>query len=240
MRSHSAEWVASALGRRQRYQRRTTEDYLALDIAVLRRRDLLQPGRSGTIAWSRGGERIGAATITTGIRSLRLTYNVGAAEGSAEAVDESIELRSSEMSLGGSRQCFTCPGCHRQCRVLYGGPRFRCRLCHGLQYECNSKAGPSAQRRAHKIRRRLGGSDCLMDELPPKPRGMHWGTFRRLEALEAAADNQWMAAVVARLGRSNGPPTRRRDKPKSGRRPDERHPTRPVRPAPTMSGAWKG
>src|SRR5688572_31872550 len=123
----------SGSGRRQRYQRRTTEGYLVLDIAVLRRRGLLQPGCSGTIAWSRGGERIGSATITIGIRSLRLTYNVGTAEGSAEAVDESIELTSTERSLGGLRQWFRCPGCHRQCRILYG-PRFRCRFCHGLSY----------------------------------------------------------------------------------------------------------
>jgi hypothetical protein len=30
---------------------------------------------------------------------------------------------------------------------------------------------------------------------------MHWATYRRLEALEAAADYQWTAAVVARFGR---------------------------------------
>ena len=35
-------------GRRQRYQRRTTESYLALDIAVLGRRGLLQPGHSAS------------------------------------------------------------------------------------------------------------------------------------------------------------------------------------------------
>jgi hypothetical protein len=52
-----------------------------------------------------------------------------------------------------------------------------------------------------------------MDEFPPKPHGMHWATYRRLEALEAAADNQWMAAVVARFGRSKGRhKPRRRDK----------------------------
>ena len=53
----------SGSGRRQRYQRRTTEGYLALDIAVLRRRGLLQPGHSGTISWSRGGERIGSTSL---------------------------------------------------------------------------------------------------------------------------------------------------------------------------------
>ena len=189
-------------GRRQRYQRRTTEGYLALDISVLRRRGLLQPGCSGTIAWSRGGERIGSATITTGIRSLRLTYSVGAVEGSAAAVDESIEFRSTEMSLGGQRQWFRCPGCHHQCRILYGGPRFRCRLCHGLSYESQFESrAQRANRRARKIRRRLGGSDCLMEEFPPRPRGMHWATYRRLEAQEVAADEQWTVGVMDLLAR---------------------------------------
>ena len=62
-----------------------------------RRRGLLQPGRSNLISWSRGGERIGSATITIGIRSLRLTYNVD--EGSAVAVDEVVNLRSTKTSL---------------------------------------------------------------------------------------------------------------------------------------------
>ena len=51
-----------------------------------------------------------------------------------------------------------------------------------------------------------------MDELPPKPRGMHWATYRRLEAQEVAADEQWMAAIVARFGRSKNSHKLRRDK----------------------------
>ncbi len=58
-----------------------------------------------------------------------------------------------------------------------------------------------ANRRARKIRRRLGGSDCLMDELPPKPRSMHWATYRRLEAQEVAADEQWTVGVIDLLAR---------------------------------------
>ena len=118
----------SGSGRRQRYQRRTTEGYLALDIAVLRRRGLLQPGCSGTIAWSRGGERIGSASLFAESGSLRLSYQTTTSEGSAERIDERIEIWSTQTSLGGQRQWFRCPGCHRQCRILYGGPRFRCRL----------------------------------------------------------------------------------------------------------------
>jgi hypothetical protein len=43
-----------------------------------------------------------------------------------------------------------------------------------------------------------------MEEFPPRPRGMHRATYRRLEASAAAADYQWTAAVVARFGRSKG------------------------------------
>ena len=43
-----------------------------------------------------------------------------------------------------------------------------------------------------------------MEEFPPRPRGMHRATYRRLEAQEVAADHQWMAAVVARFECSKG------------------------------------
>ena len=84
----------------------------------------------------------------------------------------------------------------------------------GSGTRASSKAAPSAPT---GVPARSGGGsaarECLMEEFPPKPRGMHWATYRRLEALEAAADNQWMAAVVARFGRSKGRhKLRRRDK----------------------------
>jgi len=194
--------LKTTTGRRQRYQRRTTEGYLALDIAVLRRRGLLQPGRSSLISWSRGGERMGSASLFAESGSLRLSYQTTTSEGSAERIDERVEIWSTQTSLGGQRQWFRCPGCHRQCRILYGGPRFRCRLCHGLSYESQFESrAQRANRRARKIRRRLGGSDCLMEEFPPRPRGMHWATYRRLEAQEVAADEQWTVGVMDLLAR---------------------------------------
>ena len=152
-----------------------------------------------------GVERIGSASLFAKSGSLRLFYQTTTSEGSAKRIDERIAFWSTLTSLGGQRQWFRCPGCHRQCRILYGGPRFRCRLCHGLRYESQFEShAQRANRRARKIRRRLGGSECLINEFPPKRRGMHWATYRRLEALEAAADYQWTAAVVARFGRSKG------------------------------------
>jgi hypothetical protein len=34
----------------------------------------------------------------------------------------------------GERRWFTCPGCGRRCRIVYGGKLFRCRLCYRLTY----------------------------------------------------------------------------------------------------------
>ncbi len=73
----------------------------------------------------------------------------------------------------------------------------------GSRTRANLKAAPSAPTDAPA---RSGGASAVrLEEFPPKPRGMHWATYWRLEALEAAADNQWMAAVVARFGRSKNP-----------------------------------
>ena len=82
----------SGSGRRQRYQRRTTEGYLALDIAVLRRRGLLQPGHSSVISWSRGGERIGSATVRRGCRKPSSVLQTTGRKVQPRAVDESIEI----------------------------------------------------------------------------------------------------------------------------------------------------
>ena len=147
---------------------------------------------------------MGAVTVRAATASLNLSYQLVIGEGSAVAVDEVVNLRSTKTSLAGIRRWFECPGCHRRSRILYG-PRFRCRLCHGLSCESHFESrAQRANRRARKIRRRLGGSDCLMEEFPPRPRGMHWATYRRLEASAAAADERWEAVVMTLVGRSRG------------------------------------
>ena len=104
---------------------------------------------------------MGAVTVRAATASLNLSYQLVTGENSAVAVDEVVNLRSTKTSLAGIRRWFECPGCHRRSRILYG-PRFRCRLCHGLSYESQFESrAQRTNRRARKIRRRLGGSDCL-------------------------------------------------------------------------------
>jgi hypothetical protein len=82
---------------------------------------------------------------------------------------------------GGKRPWFLCPGCERRVAKLCIARQFRCRHCLDLAYESQHQ---SRKNRclyvASKIRNALGGSESLADPPPPKPKRMHWRTYRRL------------------------------------------------------------
>ena len=69
--------------------------------------------------------------------------------------------------------------------MIYGGRYFRCRLCHGLRYQSQSKPDyDRAIEQATRIGVRLGDkmfNAFEANELPPKPPRMRWKTYRRLE-----------------------------------------------------------
>ncbi len=54
-------------------------------------------------------------------------------------------------------------------------------------------------RKARKVRRRLGASDDLFEPIWEKPKGMHWRTFRRLQATEEWANNESTIAIAEKL-----------------------------------------
>lgn len=92
--------------------------------------------------------------------------------------------------------------CGRRCRILYGGSLYRCRRCHGLKYE--SQYEPAYQRainQADNLRKRVGGGRGAFDEepFPPKPKGMHWKTYRRLEERYDALQGAWAVGVIQRF-----------------------------------------
>lgn len=50
------------------------------------------------------------------------------------------------------------------------------------------------QRKAQKIHRQLGGNWAEDSDTPPKPKGMHWATYRRKVSEMERADGVSMAA----------------------------------------------
>ena len=164
---------------------------------------MLQPWHRSVVNWARDGQPIGSIGLFALPEGLQLSFRVRTAKGPVEEVRETIEYLTTATPFGRPRRWFQCPGCARRCRVLYGGKRFRCRLCQGLRYECQYESTTQhANRRSRKIRKRLGGSNNLIEEFPPRPRGMHRATYQALEELDDDMQSIWVRSVFELLGRS--------------------------------------
>ena len=72
-----------------------------------------------------------------------------------------------------------------------------------MKYASKSEASHwRAQRKAISIRRRVGVSgDALDGPFPPKPPKMRWATYKRLRAVDAALQEQWLLGAAGDLGR---------------------------------------
>ncbi len=111
--------------------------------------------------------------VTTDGHAVFLNYWVD-----GERVRERVALDRTQCNYGGDRPWFRCPGCRRRVALLYGGPRFRCRQCHGLAYRSTREdALTRAFGRANDLARRAGGMAGIPGR---KPHGMHWRTYERL------------------------------------------------------------
>ena len=177
------------------------EETNRIDLAELSRRGALVLGNGSSLAWSRGGRQIGSVSYRVEASGLRLIYTATDRSGTRQNINELIPFTFTATRFGGRRRWFRCPACSKGCRVIYGqGVWFRCRRCSGLRYE--SQHEPYFQRardRADRIRRKLAaawGGIYDGDELPPKPPRMRWKTYRRLEQVHAAAEQQWLAGVI--------------------------------------------
>lgn len=179
---------------------RTCEDYRALDLAVMQQRKWLKPGLSGKLTWSTDGEQTGAIEYRVEERGLRVIYKASERGEGWQSIDEVIPFCFTPMNFGGRRRWFACPSCQRRVRILYqAGVRFRCRACYRLQYESQyENAFQRALSQQRKLRARIACDD-IDEEFPPKPKGMHWMTYRWLEARDEALDRRSIMSLAVWL-----------------------------------------
>lgn len=161
----------------------TTESQHRIDIRYLRKNGLLEPGSSGDLSWTRGGEETGRINYQVLDGGLLLTYRVRSHDGDWEPVEESVALTWTPCNFGGQRPWFICPivGCGRRVAVLYGAGRyFGCRHCYDLTYQSRLEGiYERALRKKQRIMERLCG-DPYKDFCLDKPKHMHWKTYNRL------------------------------------------------------------
>lgn len=180
-------------GRRTRFGTRPlVEDFRLLDIGRLKRAGILNWPRQTVWHWKLDGRQAGKIIIDVRDRhSLVLRYRfMGVTDTDWVSVEEPIGVTWTQCHFGGERPWFVCPAirngvpCGRRVAKLHGAGRyFACRQCHGLTYRsCNLSEDDRIFRKLENIRVRLGGEAFFDDPFPPKPKGMHWSTYRKIRA----------------------------------------------------------
>jgi len=188
-------------GRWYRGGRMTTDGLKRLDIRWMHQQGLLRKSGLAILTWSRGAETIGSLQLEMRDSRIVVRYQYHRSGDPWRAVEEIISLDRTRCNYGGERLWFLCPHCGTRIAVLYGaGARFLCRHCYQLTYASQSEDILSrTQRKARKIRERLGASENLTEPLWRKPKGMHWKTFERLRQRERDAND---SATLAWVGQA--------------------------------------
>ena len=118
------------------------EDCLALDVLVLSRAGLLEPGKSARLQLQKGGRDTGSLRVAMWGDGLYLEYEVLSAAGTRTGVNYVVPVVRTPAINQGERVWFSCPGCHQPVGRLYlppGKKTFLCRTCNDLTYASRQK-----------------------------------------------------------------------------------------------------
>jgi hypothetical protein len=201
-------------------RRPTVEEGFSLDINGLLRDRGITPGgwRWGTLRWTvvGTGREVSSLSYEANLADpdaawLRLRYTMGDGE-ARQTFDYKVYLTTTRPPRGGVRWWFLCPSSGRRCAKLHrppGGDLFAARQTWRLGYH-SQRVAPlerrrqAAEGRALQLRRRLGGAASrrlYYEGVPPRPKGMHRKTYRRLrremEKAEREVERWLWAGVVA-------------------------------------------
>lgn len=172
------------------------EGYLCVDVRRFFREVFLTPGNIFT--WRRmcGNEILDEVAVLVQAESLILYY---------KNRPQLIALTTSECHLGGRRYWFRC-GCGKRVAILYAGDScFACRHCLNLNYKTQHlEPHERLAKKAHGIRDSLYWPRGFHNGTCPKPKGMHWRTFKRLSVKAENAVEQCNIAARARFPNYDG------------------------------------
>src|SRR5262245_36076547 len=82
----------------------TCESFHSVDLAHFRRHGLLDPGRSSTLTWSRGGEKTGSITVIAQRGGVRLNYWIKDHDRPQFEVNELVPFLYTPTRFGGRRR----------------------------------------------------------------------------------------------------------------------------------------
>lgn len=156
---------------------RQVDEFLKLDMADIDQVGFTL-GHEGCFNWRAGSKIVASVSFKMALNRIYLKYTVRGVP-----KQQNVLCLFTDQKLGGSRRWFECPSCSRRCRILYGLESFLCRQCcsatYPSQYAGTYLSELAAADRALRKIDRFARSNGIF---PEKPKGMHWRTYRSLEA----------------------------------------------------------
>lgn len=170
-------------GTGRRGNKSCTGDMRQVDVRRLQREGYLKPGTAYGWQWSRHGEIEASINRSVQVDQVTFTYRHRAGGEAWRDVHCTVPLERTPCTYGGTRTWWHCPCCARRVALLYIGNMPACRHCYQRSYRCEREGlDDRATRQADKLRDRLGWIPSILNGNGPKPKGMHWRTFERLQA----------------------------------------------------------
>jgi len=174
------------------------EECSSIDANQLNRGGCLENGWNGSTTWSRNGQKFSSI----GLRATANYLYLGYSSEQYGSVIQPVRIERLPCRFGGSRAYFRC-NCGKRVVKLYGfGRYFLCRHCSGLFHFSKNEGfwdRSLSQRTKHK--RRLSGDASLDAYEMPKPKGMWWRTFYRLQRRAQEAENRAADDFIIAAGR---------------------------------------
>ncbi|WDI30547.1 hypothetical protein PUV54_11325 [Hyphococcus flavus] len=164
-----------------------------IDLADLRRLNMLREIGPRLFYWSRNGERVASVGVEYRRSCLVLDYRVRNRGEDWVHIREEIPLARTEQKFGGERLWLVCLTCRCRCRTIFAGDYFRCRKCYRATYPSQYEDADSRLiSRAEDVRIKLGASGSMDEPFPRKPKWMRWKTYHRLSRKdEIASERFW-------------------------------------------------
>ena len=182
--------------------KKTTEDCRSIDVRSWKRHGQMRPGFCFNWQWKRCGEVVASIRVHTESHRVIISYRHRSDCGDWKNERYPICLDWTACNFGSRRPWFLCPApsCGRRVAILYCDGMFACRRCTQLAYPCQSeRVGDRIERKANRIRGRLGWEQGVLNRNGLKPKGMHWKTFYELSMQHDALAQKSLAGMVARL-----------------------------------------
>lgn len=173
-------------GSGRRSHKPKVEECISLDSNQLNRDGCLKNGWNGSKVWSRNGVNISSIGMRATANFLHLDYR----SGQYGSVAQHIRIERISCRFGGSRAYFKCK-CDRRAIKLYCVNKFfLCRQCNGIFHGSKNECSwDRSLRKRTKYRSLMGGDASREAHDIPKPKGMWWRTFYRLQETAQQAEH---------------------------------------------------